>query len=62
MPKVFDRNNVILLRIDEADLNSFLIDMDIGDDGASRYMLEEFAKSLDYILEKYDQNLTKNEK
>lgn len=25
-------------------------------------MLEEFAKSLDYILEKYDQNLTKNEK
>lgn len=30
MPKVFDRNNVILLRIDEADLNSFLIDMDIG--------------------------------
>ena len=25
-------------------------------------MLEEFAKNLDYILEKYDQNLTKNEK
>lgn len=44
MPRVFDRNNVILLRIDEDDLNSFLIDMDIGDDGASRYMLEEFAK------------------
>lgn len=32
MPRVFDRNNVILLRIDEDDLNSFLIDMDIGDD------------------------------
>lgn len=29
MPRVFDRNNV---RIDEDDLNSFLIDMDIGDD------------------------------
>ena len=53
MPKVFDRNNVILLRIDEADLNSFLIDMDIGDDGASRYMLEEFAKVVMEVIPEY---------
>ncbi len=40
MSKVFAKNNVILLRIDESDLDSFLIDMDIDDDGISRYMLE----------------------
>ena len=38
MPRVFDRNNVILLRID---------------DGASRYMLEEFAKVVMEVIPEY---------
>lgn len=53
MSRVFDKNNVILLRIDESDLNSFLIDMDIDDDGASRYMLEEFAKVVMDVIPEY---------
>ena len=53
MPRVFDKNNVILLRIDESDLNSFLIDTDLGDDGTSRYMLEEFAKVVMDVIPEY---------
>jgi hypothetical protein len=53
MPRIFDKRNVILLRIDESDLNSFLIDTDIGDDGISRYMLEEFAKVVIDVIPEY---------
>ena len=53
MPRVFDRNNVILLRINESDLNSFLIDTDIGDDGIRKYMLEEFAKVVMEVIPEY---------
>ncbi len=53
MPRVFDKNNVILLRINESDLNSFLIDTDIGDDGIRKYMLEEFAKVVMEVIPEY---------
>ncbi|MFW5670409.1 MAG: DUF1837 domain-containing protein, partial [Acetivibrio ethanolgignens] len=53
MPRVFDRNNVILLRINESDLNSFLIDTDIGDDGNRKYMLKEFAKVVMEVIPEY---------
>jgi hypothetical protein len=53
MSRIFDKRNVILLRIDESDLNSFLIDTDIGDDGISRYMLEEFAKVVIDVIPEY---------
>lgn len=53
MQRVFDKNNVILLRIDEADLNSFLIDMDIDDDGICRYMLEDFARVVMDVIPEY---------
>lgn len=43
MPRILDKNNVILLRINESDLNSFLIDTDIDDGGIRKYMLEEFS-------------------
>lgn len=32
--RIFDKNNVILLKINEEDLNSFLVDMDIDDQGS----------------------------
>lgn len=53
MPRVFDKNNVILLRINESDLNSFLIDTDIGDGGIRKYMLEEFAKVVMEVIPEY---------
>ena len=33
MPRVFDKKNIILAKIQEDDLNSFLVDMDIDDSG-----------------------------
>lgn len=53
MPRIFDKKNVILLRINESDLNSFLIDTDIGDDGIRRYMLEEFAQTVISVIPEY---------
>lgn len=35
MKKIFDKKNIILLKINEADLNSFLIDTDLNDDGCT---------------------------
>lgn len=53
MKKIFDKKNIILLKINEADLNSFLIDTDLNDDGVHRYMLEEFAKELINVVPEY---------
>jgi len=61
MPRVFDKKNVILLRINEEDLNSFLIDMDIDNNGVSRYMLEEFAKVVMDVIPEYVYAHYKNE-
>lgn len=30
--RIFDKKNIILLKVNEADLNTFLIDMDIDDE------------------------------
>lgn len=53
MCRIFDKRKVILLKIDEPDLNSFLIDMDIDDSGINRYMLEEFAKVVMSVIPEY---------
>ena len=44
--RIFDKNNVILLKINEEDLNSFLVDMDIDDQGKPKYCLDEFTKAI----------------
>ena len=31
--RIFDKKNVILLKVNEDDLNTFLVDMDIDDEG-----------------------------
>ena len=33
MEKIFDKKNVILIRVDDSDLASFLVDSDINDTG-----------------------------
>lgn len=44
--RIFDKKHVIISRIQEEDLNSFLLDLDIGEDGQPYYPLNEFANSI----------------
>jgi hypothetical protein len=37
--RIFDKKHVIISRIQEEDLNSFLLDLDIGEDGRPYYPL-----------------------
>lgn len=43
--RIFDKKNVILLKVNEDDLNTFLVDMDIDDEGNPKYCLDDFTKS-----------------
>lgn len=59
MERIFDKKNIILSRIDEGDLNSFLVDIDIGDDGNPYYPLDDFANSIintipEYVFANYE--------
>lgn len=59
MSRAFDRKNIILARVQESDLNSFLLDMDIGDDGNPLYPLDEFSKAIlntipEYVYAQYE--------
>ncbi|MCM1101888.1 MAG: DUF1837 domain-containing protein [Clostridium sp.] len=51
--RIFDKKNVILLRVNEKDLNSFLVDMDIDDAGNPRYCLDEFTKAICNTIPEY---------
>ena len=51
--RVFDKKNIIVSKISEDDLNSFLIDMDIGDDGQPYYPLNELASSIINTIPEY---------
>lgn len=53
MTRVFDKKNIILLKIDENDLTSFLIDMDIDDNGNPYYPLTELASSIMNAIPEY---------
>lgn len=65
--RIFDKKNVILLKIDEDDLNSFLIDMDIDDNGNPKYLLDDFTKAIcntipEYVFAQYeDPNIPQND-
>lgn len=57
--RIFDRQEIIVSRISETDLNSFLVDMDIGDDGEPYYPLNELANSIintipEYVFAQYE--------
>lgn len=51
--RFFDTQNVILLKVDEADLNSFLVDMDLDDDGQYSFQLEPFANAIMGTIPEY---------
>lgn len=51
--RIFDKRNVILLKINEDDLNSFLVDMDIEDSGISKFMLDELSSAIINTIPEY---------
>lgn len=60
--RIFDTKNVILLKVDEADLNSFLVDMDLDDNGQYSFQLEPLANAImetipEYIFADYKGNV-----
>ncbi len=53
MLRTFDKKNIILAKIREDDLNSFLIDFDIDDKGQPLYQLDEFTKAIVNTIPEY---------
>jgi len=56
--RIFDRQNVILTKITETDLESFLVDSDIDDNGNSFFRFNEFADAIietvpEYVFAQY---------
>ena len=53
MSRVFDNKNIILFRIEESDLNSFLIDIDLDDQGTHSYQLDGFVSAIINTIPEY---------
>lgn len=53
MNNIFDKKNVILIRIDESDLSSFLIDSDINDRGDYEWRIKELAEAVINVVPEY---------
>ncbi len=53
MTRIFDKKNVVVVRIQEEDLNSFTIDTDLSENGQYRYMLDEFARAVINTIPEY---------
>ena len=51
--RTFDRKNIIITRIQEEDVNSFLIDLDIDDNGLPLYQLDEFSRAVINVIPEY---------
>ncbi|MFQ7418700.1 MAG: hypothetical protein ACLRNZ_01835 [Blautia massiliensis (ex Durand et al. 2017)] len=51
--RIFDKKNVILLKVNEDDLNTFLVDMDIDDEGNPKYCLDDFTKAICNTIPEY---------
>lgn len=57
--RIFDKKNVILIKIQEEDLKSFLIDIDIDDNGNGLYLLDDFSRAIintipEYVFANYE--------
>ena len=57
--RTFDRKNIIITRVQEDDINSFLIDLDIDDNGKPLYQLDEFTRAVintipEYVFAEYE--------
>jgi hypothetical protein len=53
MNKIFDKKNVILIKIDDSDLASFLVDSDINDAGVYEWRIKELAESVINVVPEY---------
>ncbi|NBH33872.1 hypothetical protein D3Z58_09995 [Clostridiaceae bacterium] len=51
--RTFDRKNIIITRVKEDDVNSFLIDLDIDDNGKPLYQLDEFTRAVINTIPEY---------
>ena len=51
--RIFDKKNIIISKVNEDDLNSFLVDMDIGDDGQPYYPIDELAGCIINTIPEY---------
>lgn len=51
--RVFDKAQLIEVTINEEDLMSFLVKMDIGDDGKPKYPVDELARLVIHVLPEY---------
>lgn len=53
MARIFDKKNVILAKVQEKDLNSFLVGMDIDDNGKPLYQIDEFTSAVIRTIPEY---------
>ena len=53
MEKIFDKKNVILIRVDDSDLASFLVDSDINDTGDYEWRIKELAEAVINVVPEY---------
>ena len=53
MSKIFDKSNVIILKVNENELMSFLLSMDIDDEGKSLYPLDMLTSELMNVIPEY---------
>lgn len=53
MSKVFDTNDIILLKIDEEELTSFLLKMDIDDGGQPIFPIEQLTEEIISVIPEY---------
>ena len=53
MPRIFDKTNVILVRVDDSDLNSFVVDIDIDDAGSPLYRLDDLTRAVVSVIPEY---------
>lgn len=51
--KKFDKNNLIVAKVDENDLMSFLVKMDIDDSGNPMFPLEDLSKEIVNVIPEY---------
>jgi hypothetical protein len=51
--QIFDKKNVIVTQIREPDLESFLVDFDIDNNGSPRYMLDELTQVITDVIPEY---------
>ena len=53
MEKIFDKKNVILIKVDESDLASFLVDSDLNDKGDYEWRIKELAEAVINVVPEY---------